>query len=97
LFPTVVFRQAWDQLNEWYSPRKADLIYLRVLRLAARTLESEVADILSLLLAGAHRWDETDVEQLLQSPLLPVPALTLPRVDLSQYDRLLKEAHHELA
>jgi hypothetical protein len=97
LFPTVVFRQAWERLNEWYSPRKADLIYLRVLRLAARTLESEVADILNLLLDGAKRWDETDVEHLLQPQLLPVPQLTAPRIDLSQYDRLLKEAQYELA
>jgi hypothetical protein len=97
LFPTVVFRQAWEQLNQWYSPRKADLIYLRVLRLAAHTLESEVADILNLLLDRPTRWDETDLEQLLQPQLLPVPQLTVPLVDLTQYDRLLKEVVHELA
>ena len=97
LFPSVVFRQAWDQLNQWYSPRKADLIYLRVLRLAARTLESEVADILNLLLDGANRWDETDLQQLLQPQFLPVPQLTIPLVDLTQYDRLLKEVQRELA
>ena len=51
LFPSLVFRQAWDQLNRWYAPRKADLIYLRILRLAARHLESEVAEVLSRLLS----------------------------------------------
>lgn len=93
LFPSLVFRQAWDQLNQWYSCRKADLIYLRVLRLAARTLESEVADMLNLLLDGQQRWDETDVERLLQPQLLPVPELTLPRINLAQYDRLLQEVN----
>ena len=29
LFPTLVFRQAWEQLQQWHSPRKADLIYLQ--------------------------------------------------------------------
>jgi hypothetical protein len=96
LFPSVVFRQAWEKLNEWYSPRKADLIYLRVLQLAARTLESEVADSLNVLLDRPNRWDETDVERLLQPQLLPVPQLTVPLVDLTQYDRLLKEVQHEL-
>jgi len=92
LFPSLVFRQAWEKLNQWYAPRKADLIYLRLLRLAARTLESEVADILKLLLEGQQRWDETDVERLLQLPRRPaLPPLSLPPINLAQYDRLLQE------
>jgi hypothetical protein len=96
LFPTLVFRQAWEALNRWHSPRKADLIYLRLLRLAARTLESEVEAALSLLLAGQQPWDETDVEQLMpgQSPPLPVPQLALSLVNLAQYDALLREMAH---
>jgi hypothetical protein len=96
LFPTLVFRQAWEALNRWHSPRKADLIYLRLLRLAARTLESEVEAALSLLLEGQQPWDETDVEQLMsaQSPTLPVPQLALSLVNLAQYDALLREIAH---
>lgn len=94
LFPTPVFRQAWETLNGWHSPRKADLIYLRILRLAARTLESEVAAALSLLLDGQQRWDETDVERLVQpEQTLPVPQLSLSLVNLAQYDALLREMH----
>lgn len=52
LFPSLLFRQAWEQLQQFYAPRKADLTYLRVLHLAARTLESEVACALELLLAS---------------------------------------------
>jgi hypothetical protein len=96
LFPTLVFRQAWERLNHWHSPRKADLIYLRILRLAARTLESDVEASLRLLLAGQERWDETDVERLLpgQSRSWPVPELALSLVNLAQYDALLREMHH---
>ena len=25
LFPSLVYRQAWERLNQWQSPRKADL------------------------------------------------------------------------
>lgn len=96
LFPTTVFRQAWETLNQWHSPRKADLIYLRILRLAARTLESEVAAALSLLLDSQARWDETDVERLTQREpqTWPVPQLALSLVNLAQYDALLREMHH---
>jgi len=93
LFPSLVFRQAWDQLGQWYAPRKTDLIYLRLLRLATRHLECEVATALTLLLAGSTRWDDTDVEQLLQpQPSVTIPLLAPPAVDLQQYDLLLQEA-----
>jgi transposase InsO family protein len=95
LFPSLVFRQAWDQLGQWYAPRKADLIYLRLLRLATRHLECEVATALTLLLNGTSRWDDTDVEQLLQpQPAAAVPLLAPPAVNLDRYDRLLKEVTH---
>jgi transcriptional regulator with XRE-family HTH domain len=92
LFPSLVFRQAWDQLGQWYAPRKADLIYLRLLRLATRHLECEVATALTLLLADTIRWDDADVEQLLQlQPSVAIPLLAPPTVDLQQYDLLLQE------
>jgi len=94
LFPSLVFRRAWEQLNQWQSPRKADLAYLRILRLAARTMESEVACALELLLATPGPWDETDVERLLQPELIPVPQLVCGQVNLQQYDRLLSEVCH---
>jgi len=94
LFPTLVFRQAWEQLNEWQSPRRADLAYLRILRLAARTLETDVASALEQLLATQGPWDETDVEHLLQPEPIPVPQLVCGEVHLQQYDQLLSEVLH---
>jgi hypothetical protein len=98
LFPSLVFRQAWDQLNQWHSARQADLSYLRIVRLAAQHLESEVAVALQLLLTRASRWDETDVEGLLQSHKpIPVPLLSAPIINLAQYDLLLQGVNNDPA
>ena len=98
LFPGLVFRQAWEQLEQWYSPRKADLVYLRVLRLAARHSESEVAATLSLLLTNTTRWDDLDVEQLVQPQIISeTPMVAPPVINLNQYDRLLQEASYDPA
>jgi hypothetical protein len=89
LFPGLVFRQAWEQLNAWYAPRRADLIYLRILRLAAQTLESEVAGALQLLLDRHARFTESEVAVLLNRPVSPAPQVVRGEVSLAQYDQLL--------
>jgi len=94
LFPTLVFRQAWEQLNRWHAPRKADLTYLRILRLAARYLEGDVATLLAQLLGGSERWDDTTVERLLQPAPQPLPPLACVPIDLTPYDQLLPEVGH---
>jgi hypothetical protein len=91
LFPSLVFRRAWERLNRWQSPRKADLAYLRILRLAARKMESEVAAALDKLLTTTESWDETDVERILQPEPIHVPQLACGKVHLQQYDQLLSE------
>ena len=97
LFPQLVFRQAWEQLNQWHSPRRADIIYLRILHLAARTLESDVAAALERLVDGGRRWTEADVKELVEPEPVAVPQLERAPVELNQYDRLLMEFAHEPA
>ena len=98
LFPSLIFRQAWERLQQWHSPRKADLIYLRILKLAARYLECEVAEALTLLLTTTSRWDETDVETLIEPhKQIAVPTLSVPEINLKQYDTLLQEGFYESA
>jgi len=97
LFPSLVFRQAWDTLNQWYAPRKADLIYLRLLNLAARHSESEVVAALEQLLAAQERWDDTTVARFIAPTPLPVPQLAVPSINLSQYDALLGEVSYAAA
>jgi transposase InsO family protein len=97
LFPSLVFRRAWEQLQQWYTPRKADLTYLRILNLAARTMEADVAAALERLLGSDDRWTERDVEQLLELDPAPVPEISRGEVTLAVYDRLLQEACYEPA
>jgi hypothetical protein len=94
LFPRQLFRRAWEQLNQWYAPRRADLIYLQVLNLAAQTWESEVAVALDLLLERHEKWSHEDVIQLIDTATPQIPALQQPEVQLSIYDALLAEVHH---
>jgi len=97
LFPRLIFRCAWEQLNSWHTPRRADLIYLRVLHLAAYTLESDVAAALEGLVERGRPWDENEVKAWLGHPqgvgpedsLRLVPEVNRGVVELSQYDRLL--------
>jgi hypothetical protein len=97
LFPSLVFRRAWEQLNQRYTPRKADLAYLRILHLAARTLESDVADALAYLLTTDEPWNESDVERLLELEPTLVPEVDRGEVSLRIYDQLLTEVYYEPA
>ena len=94
-FPQPVFRRTWDMLNQWYNARQADLTYLRILHLAARHLESEVAAACTLLLEQQVRFDESHVAQLIALPHPSQPAAPAPvKVDLRQYDALLPGVAH---
>lgn len=97
LFPQLIFRQAWEQLQQWYQPRQADLMYLRILHLAARTLECEVACALELLVSQGQRWHEMDVTRLVEPTPIHVPELDVPTVRLSDYDRFLGEVNDDHA
>jgi len=96
LFPSTVFRQAWEALNRRYSPRRADIAYLHILNLAAKGMESDVAAVLAKLLASGKPWnDQTVAERVQTAPALP--AMKQERVDLGVYDRLLQEVRHDAA
>lgn len=96
LFPRAVFRRAWEALNRRLSPRKADLAYLRILKLAAEGLETDVAGALEFLLAlPGEDWDDERVAALVRPISLHLPELQAPEIDLDLYDRLLSpEACH---
>jgi hypothetical protein len=91
LFPTLVFRRACDHLEKIHgSGRKADVEYLRILHLAASTMESEVEAALELLLESNELRDVESVKSLVGGfdPVL-VPQITVGQVDLTHYDQLL--------
>ncbi len=89
LFPTAVFRRAWEWLCAHKSERQADLAYLRVLKLAATTLETAVGRALADLLDGGAAWDDRTVAARVRPEPGPAPAVPRVAVDLREYDRLL--------
>ncbi len=99
LFPSSVFRQAWEDLNQRSSPRKADITFLRILKLAANGMESDVAATLEDLLNSTKTsWNDQTVAERVQ-PLQPsILNLQEHTVNLSEYDRLLsQEVSYEAA
>jgi hypothetical protein len=90
MFPTLTFRRAYDALNEARGAgTKTDLQYLRLLHLAASTLESDVEAAVDVLL-GEGEVPTFDAVRALVAPVAPqVPRLVAPAPDLAAYDALL--------
>ena len=89
LFPTMHFRLAYDALGEWRGER-ADVEYVRILHLAATTMEASVDRARSLLLEAGQPFDYGEVPDLAEPKVPVAPALTLSgKPDLKIYDRLL--------
>ena len=68
---------------------KSDLVYLRILHLAAATMESDVEIAVALLLDDGVAPDADRVRALVKPAEVDVPALVAPVVDLHCYDTLL--------
>lgn len=90
LFPTDVFRRAWQAQRGWHSRRRADIEYLRILQLAAVSMEADVERVLAELLADGRRFDHQAVCDRVSPTEPSLPALERLRApDLAVYDRLL--------
>lgn len=90
MFPTDVFRWAYDALCEACSERLADLEYLRILNHAALTMETEVEKSLRNLRGCGlvPRWEK--VLELVPGPRPQLPEMTPLKVNLAEYDCLLE-------
>ena len=92
MFPSVTFRRAYDALQTPHSGTTGDLEYVRVLHLAASTLEADVEAALALLLADRRPLSYDAVRALVtKTPRTEAPTLEPPPVDLLVYDALLAE------
>lgn len=90
MFPTVTFRRAYDAIAGDRPGVRADLEYLRILHLAASTLESDVQAALEGLLADGHAITVDAVKAITSGGDKPeVPDLDPETVDLGSYDELL--------
>ena len=91
LYPSLTFRKVYERLQQAWPGTKGDAAYLRILHLAASTLESEVQVALELLLESGGL-PTIDTVRDLVGPLPPEsPVLPAPNVDLGSYDQLLEE------
>ena len=89
MYPTHTFRLAYDAMRDWKGER-ADVDYVRILHLAATTMECEVERALRRLLESRVRFDYATVRQLAAPASPEIPALEMSEaVDLGVYDRLL--------
>jgi hypothetical protein len=89
MYPTMAFKRAYDRLCDRMITRKADQEYLRILKLAADTMESEVDVALQLLMETGEKFDHEDVRCLVQKDQQVVPDMPAFSVSLSDYDGLL--------
>ncbi len=91
MFPSLAFRRAYDAIKEVHSGVRGDLEYLRVLHLAASTIEADVEAALELLLLE-ERPVTVQAVKVLVSGTAPaeVPDLAPVPIDLAAYDVLLQ-------
>lgn len=89
LFPTLTFRQAYDRISGDERSTRTDLEYLRVLHLAASTMESEVEEALKLLLDDGGAITSESVKDLVVPTRQSVPQVEIGKVQLETYNALL--------
>ena len=91
LFPSVTFRRTYDRLVESHGDR-ADVEYVRILKLAATHGEAAVEAGLAGLLGHAAHFDYARVEAIVVPPVVQVPVVHIARPNLRAYDGLLTGA-----
>jgi len=93
MFPALVFRQAYDAICAARPGTKGDLEYLRILHLAATTMEADVATALTQLQTTGAAITVDAVKALVATTpaRIDVPALAPPAVNLADYDALIEQ------
>lgn len=88
LFPSLVFRRAYDTLRSRLGER-ADAEYVRILHLAASRSAVGVEQALCAFLEGGERFDAERVQKIVEPQRPELPLVTVARPDLRSYDALL--------
>ena len=92
LFPAPAFRRTYDVLRAAQAVRTAEVEYVRILHLAASTMERDVEQALERLLHAGTVPTADAVRGLVALERPEVPALAAAVVDLAEYDGLLTPA-----
>ncbi len=91
LFPTMTFRRAYDALTASRGDR-ADVEYVRILHLAASTMQSLVEAALESLLVAGKSCDYDAVRAIAAPEKPTIPTVRIARPDLAAYDQLIAGA-----
>jgi len=91
LLPTPAFRRAWEYLDAHLPPPRAEIVYLRLLKLAADYLQTDVELAVQLALDSGQPWDDQTISSLVRPSVPAPPAIERGPFDLTAYDRLLSQ------
>ncbi|MDY0223627.1 MAG: IS21 family transposase [Desulfobacterium sp.] len=93
MFPTSRFRIAYDGLKKRYTAQSAASRYLKILYLAAKDSEVAVDSALMVLINESREVSKDAVQRIMESntPIARPDDIDIPAIDLSIYDKLLKE------
>jgi len=92
MFPSVVFRRAYDAVQTPHQGVKGDVEYLRILHLAASLLEADVEVALVQLFAEGKAISAENVKAIVAKPALAeLPVFEAQPIDLLAYDALLTD------
>jgi len=97
MFPTLAFRQVYDQLQEMCGDRVAVREYLSILQTAARHGQKSIEDAFEALRAKGIAPRLAAILEYIPSPETMPPVMNVLTVDLTVYDGLLEksEVSHE--
>lgn len=92
LFPTPVFRAAYGLFKDWPGER-ASIEYVRVLHLAASTMEATVERALRALLEAGVSFDYPDVKERAapEKPTVPEVHIGKPELFLRCVSRRMRQ------
>ena len=91
LFPSSIFRRAWEALDQQLHPRKACRVYVGLLHLAAmQGCEAALAVHLAAVLDAGGTPDLETARTAVVQPIITAPAVIVMAPDLAAYDELLR-------
>jgi hypothetical protein len=91
LFPSSIFRRAWEALDQRLDPRKACRVYVGLLHLAAmQGCEAALAVHLAAVLDADGTPDLETARTAVVPPIITAPAVMVMAPDLAAYDELLR-------
>jgi hypothetical protein len=90
LYPSVVFRTAYDRLVADHGERPGVIEYLHVLQLASQTSVEKVGPVLQVQLARPGKWRASQLRDQVAPVTRPVIELASLTPSLNAYDTLLE-------